>query len=94
MLRLWIALFNRGGIAALITKARPGRRRKVKLARVRDLLLPVLENPATVGQGGIGPPSNSTAVDTDVFQCFLDEFAKAVPKKESGRQGFIWATAA
>jgi len=51
MLRLWIELFNRGGIDALITKARPGRRRKVKLERVRDLLLPVLENPATVGQG-------------------------------------------
>jgi transposase len=51
MLRLWITLFNRGGIDALITKTRPGRRRKVKLERVRDLLLPVLENPATVGQG-------------------------------------------
>jgi transposase len=51
MLRLWIELFNRGGIDALITKARPGRRRKVKLERVRALLLPVLENPATVGQG-------------------------------------------
>jgi len=51
MVRLWIEMFNRGGIDALITKARPGRRRKVKLERVRDLLLPVLENPATVGQG-------------------------------------------
>lgn len=51
MVRLWIELFNRGGIDALITKARPGRRRKVKLERVRDLLLPVLENPAVVGQG-------------------------------------------
>ena len=50
-LRQWIELFNRGGIDALITKARPGRRRKVKLERVRDLLLPVLEDPATVGQG-------------------------------------------
>jgi len=28
-------------------------------------------------------------VDTDVFQCFLDEFAKAVPKKEGVRQVFI-----
>ena len=51
MLRLWIEIFNRGGIDALITKARPGRQRKVKLERVRDLLLPVLENPALVGQG-------------------------------------------
>ena len=51
MLRLWIELFNRGGIDALITKTRPGRKRKVKLERVRDLLLPVLENPAAVGQG-------------------------------------------
>jgi transposase len=50
MLRLWIELFNRGGIDALITKPRPGRRRKVKLERVRDLLVPVLENPAAAGQ--------------------------------------------
>jgi hypothetical protein len=38
MVRLWIELFNRGGIDALITKPRPGRRRKVKLERVRDLI--------------------------------------------------------
>jgi len=50
MVRLWIEQFNRGGIDALITRARPGRPRKVKLERVRDLLLPVLENPATAGQ--------------------------------------------
>ncbi len=50
MVRLWIELFNRGGIDALITRARPGRPRKVKLERVRDLLVPVLENPATAGQ--------------------------------------------
>lgn len=43
--------FNRGGIDALITKARPGRNRKVKLPRLRDLLVPGLANPATVGQG-------------------------------------------
>jgi transposase len=50
MLRLWIEMFNRGGIDALITRPRPGRPRKVKLERVRDLLVPVLENPATAGQ--------------------------------------------
>lgn len=50
MVRLWIEQFNRAGIDALITKARPGRPRKVKLERVRDLLLPVLENPAQAGQ--------------------------------------------
>jgi transposase len=50
MVRLWIELFNRGGIDALITRARPGRPRKVKLERVRDLLVPVLENPAQAGQ--------------------------------------------
>jgi transposase len=50
MVRLWIELFNRGGIDALITKPRPGRRRKVKLERVRDLLVPVLESPAQAGQ--------------------------------------------
>ena len=50
MVRLWIELFNRGGIDALITKPKPGRPRKVKLERVRDLLVPVLENPASAGQ--------------------------------------------
>lgn len=50
MVRLWIELFNCGGIDALITKPRVGRRRKVKLERVRDLLVPVLENPAQAGQ--------------------------------------------
>lgn len=46
VVRLWIELFNRGGIDALPTKRRGGRRRKVKRERVRDLLVPVLENPA------------------------------------------------
>jgi transposase len=50
MVRLWIEMFNRGGIDALITRARPGRPRKVKLERVRDLLVPVLENPAAAGR--------------------------------------------
>lgn len=50
MVRLWIELFNRGGIDALITRPKPGRPRKVKLERVRDLLVPVLENPARAGQ--------------------------------------------
>ena len=50
MVRLWIELFNTGGIDALITRPKPGRPRKVKLERVRDLLLPVLENPAQAGQ--------------------------------------------
>src|SRR5687767_14518034 len=50
MVRLWIELFNRGGIDALITRPRPGRPRKVKLERVRDLLVPVLENPACAGE--------------------------------------------
>ena len=49
MVRLWIELFNRGGIDALRTKKPGGRKRKVKLERVRDLLVPVLENPAQVG---------------------------------------------
>lgn len=50
MVRLWIELFNRGGIDALRTKALKGRPRKVKLERVRDLLVPILENPAQAGQ--------------------------------------------
>lgn len=50
MVRLWIERFNRGGIDGLITRPRPGRPRKVKLERVRDLLLPVLADPASAGQ--------------------------------------------
>lgn len=50
MVRLWIECFNRGGIDALISRPKPGRPRKVKLERVRDLLVPVLENPAAAGQ--------------------------------------------
>ena len=43
-------MFNRGGIDALTTKRRPGRGRKVKLERLRDLLVPVLENPSQAGE--------------------------------------------
>jgi transposase len=49
MVRLWIELFNRGGIDALRTRKPGGRRRKVKLERVRDVLVPVLQNPAQAG---------------------------------------------
>lgn len=50
MVRLWITLFNEGGIDALASKPRPGRPRKVKLQRLHDLLVPVLENPAQAGE--------------------------------------------
>lgn len=50
LVRLWIILFNCGGIDALASKPRPGRPRKVKLERLRDLLVPVLEEPAKAAQ--------------------------------------------
>ena len=50
MIRLWINLFNRGGIDALITKPRPGRPPKVRNERLQDLLVPVLEDPTLAGQ--------------------------------------------
>jgi len=50
MVRLWISRFNTGGIDALITRPRPGRPRKVKLQRVADLLIPVLEDPSKAGE--------------------------------------------
>jgi len=50
MVRLWILAFNSGGIDALASKPRTGRPRKVKLERVRDLLVPVLEEPGKAGQ--------------------------------------------
>jgi len=50
VVRLWIELFNRGGIDALATKPRRGRKRRIKLQSLRDLLVPVLENPAQAGE--------------------------------------------
>jgi transposase len=50
MIRLWIILFNTGGIDHLITRPRPGRPRKVTLQRLADLLVPVLAEPQLAGQ--------------------------------------------
>lgn len=50
MVRLWILAFNRAGIDGLASKPRPGRPRKIALTRVRDLLVPVLEEPERAGQ--------------------------------------------
>ena len=50
VVRLWIAMFNLGGIDALTTKRPVGRGRRVKLERLRDLLMPVLENPRQAGE--------------------------------------------
>ena len=50
VVRLWIEMFNVGGIDALTSKGRPGRGRRVKLERLRDLLVPVLENPRQAGE--------------------------------------------
>jgi len=48
--RLWILCCNEGGLDALASKPRPGRPRKIKLERLRDLLGPVLEDPAKAAQ--------------------------------------------
>ena len=50
LIRLWIVLFNRGGIDALASKSRSGRPRKISIQRVRYLLLPVLEDPSKAGE--------------------------------------------
>ena len=50
MVRLWMTMFNEGGIDALASKPIPGRPRKVKLKRLQDLLVPVLEDPAQGGE--------------------------------------------
>ena len=50
LVRLWILCFNEGGIDALASKPRSGRPRKIKLERLRDLLVPVLEEPAKAAQ--------------------------------------------
>jgi transposase len=50
MIRLWVERFNAGGIDALITRARPGCPRLAELDTVRELLEPVLQDPAKAGQ--------------------------------------------
>ena len=50
VVRLWIEMFNAAGIDALTTKRPAGRGRRVKIERVRDLLVPVLENPRQAGE--------------------------------------------
>jgi len=50
MVRLWIECFNSAGIDGLTTKPRSGRPRKVKLKRVKDLLIPILEDPSKAGE--------------------------------------------
>jgi transposase len=50
LVRLWIEMFNCGGIDALASKPRRGRPPKVKLQRLRDLLIPVLEDPSRAGE--------------------------------------------
>lgn len=50
MVRLWIHAFNQSGIEGLISKPRTGRPRKVKLQKIKDLLIPVLEDPSKAGE--------------------------------------------
>lgn len=50
MVRLWVERFNAGGIDALITRGRPGCPRLAPLSTVRELLEPVLQDPAKAGQ--------------------------------------------
>ena len=50
MVRLWLEMFNLGGIDALASKPRPGRPRTVKLQKLHDPLIPVLEEPAKAGE--------------------------------------------
>ena len=46
MVRLWIIKYNHGGIDALISKPTGGRKRKVALQRLEEVLVPVLKDPA------------------------------------------------
>ncbi len=45
VVRLWILKYNEGGIDALLNKPTGGRRRKVSLQRMEDILVPVLKDP-------------------------------------------------
>ena len=45
VMRLWILKYNSGGVDALLSKPAGGRRRKVSLQRLGDILVPVLKDP-------------------------------------------------
>jgi hypothetical protein len=97
LVRLWIELFNRGGIDALITKPRPGRRRKVKLERVRDLLVPVLESSnanSFWSNYGLWPliPGSSCGFPTNVVLKTIRDRAGAGCSQENVGRCLIWVT--
>jgi transposase len=46
MVRLWIGKYNQGGIDALLTQPVGGRKRKVSLQRLDEVLVPELKDPA------------------------------------------------
>jgi transposase len=50
LVRLWVVMFNQGGIDALTSKPRSGRPRKVKLTKLYEVLVPVLEDPSKAGE--------------------------------------------
>jgi transposase len=50
LVRLWVVMFNRGGIDALTSKPPSGRPRKVKLTKLYEVLVPVLEDPSQAGE--------------------------------------------
>jgi transposase len=50
MVRLWIHAFKQSGIEGLISKPRTDRPRKVKTHKIKDLLIPVSEDPSKAGE--------------------------------------------
>lgn len=46
VLRLWIHQYNQGGVDALISRPAGGRKRKISLQKLGDVLVPVLKDPA------------------------------------------------
>lgn len=50
MIRMWVALYNRGGVDALLTKPRSGRPRRVAFQQLEDFLVPILEEPSKAGE--------------------------------------------
>ena len=98
MVRLWIELFNRGGIDALITRPKPGRPRRRWVQPGRPRTVPCLGDHVCQNIiGAVAPHSGELfslivdGVGTDVFQFFLDEMARAVPRKACGKSSF-WTT--
>ena len=74
-MRVWIEMFNAGGIDALTTKGRPGRRRRVKIGTLTRSLS------ASLGESA---PSWRASLDGQKIHGFLKDYLHELSYKSAG----------